>query len=71
MIAAVLYTMVLIALIGWPSSAVLLHRLTRTPLPPRVIAAIAGCFTTGVVMSLALCIAGMRSGVAALNEMGK
>jgi ABC-2 type transport system permease protein len=70
MIVAVLYTIVLIALVGWPSSTVLWYRVTRIPIPPRVVAAMAGCFATAVAMSLALCIGGMRSGVAALNEMG-
>jgi hypothetical protein len=49
---------------------VLWYRVTRIPIPPRVVAAMAGCFATAVAMSLALCIGGMRSGVAALNEMG-
>ncbi len=70
MIVAVLYTIVLIALVGWPSSTVLWYRVTRIPIPPGVVAAMAGCFATAVAMSLALCIGGMRSGVAALNEMG-
>jgi ABC-2 type transport system permease protein len=71
MIVAVLFTMVLIALLGWPSSAVLWHRATHVPLPIGVQAAIAACFTAAAALSLGLCIGGMRSGVAALNAMGR
>jgi ABC-2 type transport system permease protein len=69
MIAAVLYTMVLIALLGWPSSAVLWYRVTRLPVSIGVGLAIAGCFTAAAALSLGLCIGGMRSGVKALHEM--
>jgi ABC-2 type transport system permease protein len=71
MIAAVLFMIVLIALVGWPSSAILWYRTTHLPMTLRSTAAIAGCFTLAISMSLALCIGGMRSGVRALNEMGK
>ena len=61
----------LIALIGWPSSAILWYRMTDLPMRIRSIAAIGACFAAAAAMSLALCIGGMRSGVRALNDMGK
>ena len=69
MIVAVLFTIVLIALLGWPSTAVLWHRVTHLPMPLGVRLAIAGCFTTAAALSLGLCLGGMRSGVQALNDM--
>ena len=71
MIVAVLFMIVLIALIGWPSSAILWYRMTDLPMRIRSIAAIGACFAAAAAMSLALCIGGMRSGVRALNDMGK
>jgi ABC-2 type transport system permease protein len=71
MIGAVLYTIVFIALIAWPSSAVLLHRLTRLPMSLAMRAAIVGCFVAAAGLSVGLCAAGMRSGAAALNDMGQ
>ena len=71
MIMAVVFMILLIALVGWPSSALLWYRTTRLPMPVRSIVAIAGCFTVAVSMSLALCIGGMRSGVRALNDLGR
>jgi ABC-2 type transport system permease protein len=71
MIVAVLYTIVVIALIGWPSSAMLWYRTTRLPMTIGTKLEMAACFTTAVVMSLGLCLGGMRSGVRALNDMGR
>jgi hypothetical protein len=63
--------MVLIALLAWPSTAVLWHRVTRLPMPLRVELTVAGCFATAAALSLGLCLGGMRSGVKALMEMGR
>src|SRR3954468_8866993 len=71
MIVAVLFTIVLIALIGWPSSWVLWYRTTRLPMSLAVRLTIGGCFAAAMAMSLALCLGGMRSGVRALNDMGR
>jgi len=71
MIAAVLYTIVLIALVGWPSSTVLWYRVTRFPMSIGVRLAMAGCFTAAAALSAGLCIGGMRSGVQALQDMGE
>src|SRR5262245_57775981 len=71
MITAVLFTIGLIALVGWPSSAILWYRVTRLPVPPRAAAAIAGGFAAAATMSIALWLGGMRPGVRALNEMSQ
>jgi ABC-2 type transport system permease protein len=70
MIAAVLYTIVVIALIGWPSSALLWYRTTHMPISIAMRLAIAGSFAAAAAMSVALSVGGMRSGVRALEEMG-
>src|SRR6185437_7187860 len=61
MIVAVLYTIVVIALIGWPSSTMLWYRTTRLPMTLGLELGMAACFATAVVMSLGLCLGGMRS----------
>jgi hypothetical protein len=71
MIVAVLFTILIIALVGWPSSALLWYRVTRMPFTIRSIVAISGCFGAAVAMSVALCLGGMRSGVRALHEMDR
>ena len=70
MIVAVLYMIVLIGLIGWPSSTLLWYRMTHLALTPTTRLAIGGCFATAIAMSLGICIGGMRSGVRALEAMG-
>jgi ABC-2 type transport system permease protein len=70
MILAVLFMIVLIALIGWPSSVLLWHRAAHIAVPPSMRAATAVCFGTAVATSLATWWFGMRSGVRALEAMG-
>jgi ABC-2 type transport system permease protein len=70
MILAVLFMILLIALVGWPSSILLWHRAAHlAPLPTARIAIVA-CFASAVAMSLATWWFGMRSGVRALEAMG-
>jgi ABC-2 type transport system permease protein len=71
MIAAVLYTIVVIALVGWGSSAMLWYRMTQMPFSTRAAVGIPGCFIAAAALSVALWLHGMRSGVSALNDMGK
>jgi len=71
MIVAVLFMILLIVLVGWPSSAILWYRMTHLPIPLRAIAGITAGFGAAAAMSLGLCIGGMRSGVRALDDMGK
>jgi ABC-2 type transport system permease protein len=70
MIVAVLYMIVLIALIGWPSSAILWYRAAHLTIPPGSRVAIVACFGTAAALSVGVGIGGMRSGVRALNAMG-
>ncbi|HEY2434006.1 MAG TPA: hypothetical protein VGI12_15130 [Vicinamibacterales bacterium] len=71
MTAAVLYTILFIALIGWPSSAVLWQHATQLPLTPGVRSGIAACFAAAALLSVGVCAIGMRSGIAALDDMGR
>ena len=70
MILAVLFIIVMIVLLGWPSSVLLWHRAAHIPLTARRSAAMAACFGGAVAMSLATWWFGMRSGVRALDAMG-
>jgi ABC-2 type transport system permease protein len=70
MVMAVLFMIVLIALIGWPSSVLLWSRAAHLPLSALTRIAVAACFTGAVAMSLATWWFGMRSGVSALESMG-
>jgi hypothetical protein len=60
----------LIALVGWPSSVFLWYRAAHIPISAMTQAAMAACLGTAVAMSLATWWFGMRSGVAALEAMG-
>jgi ABC-2 type transport system permease protein len=72
MIAAVTYVISMVVLLGWPSS-VFLVRMSRIHIRPfrtDEIALIAACFTASILLSIAVFLYGMRSGVKALEEMG-
>jgi ABC-2 type transport system permease protein len=72
MIAAVSYVIVMVMLLGWPSS-VFLFRMSRLQIRPfrgDEIALIAACLTAAIALSVAVFLYGMRSGVRALDEMG-
>jgi ABC-2 type transport system permease protein len=72
MIAAVSYVILMVVLLGWPSSLFLwrMSRLHVRPFRPDEIALIAVCFTTAMALSVAIFLYGMRTGVKALEEMG-
>jgi ABC-2 type transport system permease protein len=70
MILAVLFMILLIVLVGWPSSVLLWSRAAQIPLSGYLRAAMIGCFGGAIVMSLATWWLGMRSGVQALEAMG-
>ena len=72
MIAAVSYVISMVVLLGWPSS-VFLFRMSRIHVRPfraDEIALIAVCFTASILLSIAVFLYGMRTGVKALEEMG-
>jgi hypothetical protein len=71
MILAVLLIIVIIALIGWPSSMYMMSKtgLVRFRLTPGRYAIITACFTAVVVICGATWWLAMRSGVRALDAM--
>ena len=70
MILAVLFLILLIVLIGWPSSVLLWYRAAHLPVSAMTQAVVAACFGSAVALSLATWWFGMRSGVRALESMG-
>ena len=71
MIVAVLFTIVMIALLGWPSSVYLFSQLRNRPLTGDQQMLIALCFSAAALMSVATWVLGMRSGVRALQAMDR
>jgi ABC-2 type transport system permease protein len=71
MLQAVLFIVVMIVLLGWPSFAYLASRVRRVPLGAREQLLIAACFTAAAGMSVGLWINSMRAGVRALERMGE
>jgi ABC-2 type transport system permease protein len=69
MIQAVLYIIVMIALLGWPSSLYLLRMVRRVPISLAQQALMATCFTSAAALSVAIWVTSMRSGVRALERM--
>ena len=69
MIVAVLFIMVIIILLGWPSSVYLLSQVRRRPLTDAQAVMIWVCFIAAAVLSIATWLVGMRTGVRALDAM--
>jgi hypothetical protein len=69
MILAVLFILVMIVLLGWPSSLYLFAKFRNQALTGRQELFIAAMFATAAVVSIATFFAGMRTGVRALQEM--
>jgi ABC-2 type transport system permease protein len=69
MIQAVLYILVMIALIGWPSSLYLWSQIRHVPLTVSQQALMGAAFLSAAGLSVAICWSSMRSGVRALEEM--
>ena len=71
MILAVLYIIVMIVLIGWPSAMWLFSRVRSYPLSAFREAMMAGSLLLAAALSIATWLMSMRSGVRALNEMNR
>ena len=71
MIVAVLFILVMIALLGWPSSVYLFSQMRNRPLTSTQQIVMAGCFTSAALLSIATWLLGMRTGVRALQAMDK
>ena len=69
MVLAVLFVLVTIALLGWPASNYVWHRMRGVPLTTTVRVVTAVCFLTAAAMSVATWLLSMRSGIRALEEM--
>jgi len=65
----VLFIIVMIALVGWPSSLYVVRRLRHLPPSPAQQALMAGCFLSAALSSTAVWLLSMRSGVRALEKM--
>ena len=70
MVQAVLFIIVIIALVGWPSSVYLLHQMRRAPFTPAQQLLMPVSLLAAVGVSLFVWLASMRSGVRALEGMG-
>ena len=68
MIVAVLFIIVMIALLGWPSSVYLFSQLRNRPLTGTQEILIGACFASAAILSIATWLLGMRSGVRALQD---
>jgi ABC-2 type transport system permease protein len=67
MVMAVLFVLVTIALLGWPSSVYLFHQTQHIPLDSTRQAQLAGSFALAALLSLGTWWFGMRTGVKALE----
>ena len=71
MILGVLYIIVMIALLGWPSSLWMFSRLRGFRLSTLREIMIAGSFAVAVVLSLVTWLVAMRSGIRALEDLDR
>ena len=69
MVMAVLYVLVVIALVGWPSSVYLFHQARHLPLDPVRQTQIGSCFALAAVLSTATWWFSMRMGIRALRTV--
>ena len=69
MVVAILVVMVLMALVGWPSTTYLFYHGRNRPVPGVRILMMGACFAVAVVFAIAMWLYGMRSGVRALDAM--
>jgi ABC-2 type transport system permease protein len=69
MIQAVLFVLVMIVLLGWPASIYLYQRTRPVPMRESQQLLIAGCFASAAILSVAIWLVSMRSGVKALHRL--
>src|SRR5205814_3967160 len=67
MVMAVLFVLIVIALVGWPSSVYLFHQMRHMPLDRSQQAQIAASFGLAALFSLGTWWFGMRTGIRALE----
>ena len=71
MILAVLFILVTIVLLGWPSSMYLFAKLRGQALTGGQTTFVVGMFSTAAIISIATWLLGMRTGVRALEDMDR
>ena len=71
MIMAVLYILVMIVLVGWPSAMWLFSRVRSYPLSAFREAMMAVSFVLAIALSVGTWLIAMRSGVRALDDMNR
>jgi ABC-2 type transport system permease protein len=69
MIQAVLFVIVMILLLGWPSSMYLFQRVRRAPLSIAQEWLMGGCFAAAAALCTTIWLTSMRSGIRALDHM--
>jgi hypothetical protein len=69
MVMAVLFVLIIVVLVGWPSSVYLFHQVRHAPLAPTERLEIYGCFAAAGLISLAVWWMGMTSGIRSLADM--
>jgi ABC-2 type transport system permease protein len=70
MLQAVLFIIVMIVLLGWPSSLYLLHQVRGTPFTASQQLLMTTSFVTAAGLCVGIWLTSMRSGVRALERMG-
>jgi ABC-2 type transport system permease protein len=71
MVAAVLFVLAMMALLGWPSSVYLFHQVRHAPLDLSQRMEIYGCFLAAAVLSASVWWIGLESGARALEQMDR
>jgi len=71
MIVAVLFILVMIGLLGWPSSVYLFSQVRRRPLTDLQQVMMYTCFASAAILSVVTWLLGMRTGVRALEAMDR
>jgi ABC-2 type transport system permease protein len=71
MIVAVLFILVMIGLLGWPSSVYLFHQMRNRPIPQGQLIAMGISFASAAALSIATWLLGMRTGIRALQAMDR
>jgi ABC-2 type transport system permease protein len=69
MVQAVLFVIVMIVLLGWPTSIYMFQRARVLPMRASQQLLILGCFASAAALSVAIWLTSMRSGIAALNRL--
>jgi ABC-2 type transport system permease protein len=71
MVIAVLFVLVIVALVGWPSSVYLFHQMRHLPLGPTERLEIVGCFSAAALISIVVWWTAMKTGIRALTALSQ